>query len=689
MKVALTGEGTYPHQFGGVSVWCDQLVRGLPQHDFTVVPLVATGNEPVRWELPGNVTSVLPIPLWGRPPSVPWRARLARSRDDTSMLPELIDVLLSPPDQAQDRFTGLMHEMFSFAQTRNLRAVLASENAVRLLSDAWRQRWPDILPEIGTRWPAGLTGDDEGQADSQGKDEPGQADLKRVVPTLADAVTAMQLLEHALRPLSHPPVQADVVHVVTNGLGALPAFTAKWQYGLPMIVTEHGVYMREQYLHLRRPEFGWPVKDLYLRFLRRICTLGYHEAEVITPGNVYNRRWEAELGADESRVRTVYNGVDPAIFPVLSEEPEVPTISWAGRIDPFKDLFTLLRAFSLVVREMPQARLRIFGSAPQGGEAYLERCRAEAAELGISELATFEGRVPEIRDAYAAGHVVVLCSITEGFPYTLIEAMACGRPCVGTNVGGVSEAIGDDAGIVVPPRNPAAVAEACLRLLRDDGLRRTMGAAARARAIEHFTVDRAISAFDEMYARVGGGRADPGAGRAQAPDADDVPTAPQPTPQLAASRPEAKPPSRPTHWIALPPEEESTLIWPRPAAAAPPDTDEDATQVMRIPVVSEDATLVMRIPVASAAEPDPDRTVIMPRLAQGTPVASGDEPTLVLRLPSRVRTSAEPAEPAKPEQVETGEAAVNEAVAEDETASDEKAAEDATAAIPELTEAMR
>ena len=236
------------------------------------------------------------------------------------------------------------------------------------------------------------------------------------------------------------------MHAVTNGFGALPAFAAKWRYGLPMIVTEHGVYMREQYLHLRRPQFGWPVKDLYLRFLRRLCTLGYHEADVITPGNVYNKRWETELGADLSRVRTVYNGVDPAVFPVLSEEPDVPTISWAGRIDPVKDLETLLRAFSLVLNEIPGARLRMFGSPPPGGEAYLERCRAEAADLGLDRQATFEGRVPEIRDAYAAGHVVVLCSIAEGFPYTLIEAMACGRPCVATDVGGVSEAIGDVAG---------------------------------------------------------------------------------------------------------------------------------------------------------------------------------------------------------------------------------------------------
>ena len=104
-----------------------------------------------------------------------------------------------------------------------------------------------------------------------------------VGPPCSDAVIAMQLLEHALRPLSHPPVRADVMHAVTNGLGALPALAAKWRYGPPVIVTEHGVYMREHYLHLRHPQFGWPVKDLYLRFLRRLCTLGYQEAESSPP----------------------------------------------------------------------------------------------------------------------------------------------------------------------------------------------------------------------------------------------------------------------------------------------------------------------------------------------------------------------------------------------------------------------
>jgi polysaccharide biosynthesis protein PelF len=296
-----------------------------------------------------------------------------------------------------------------------------------------------------------------------------------------------------------------VVHAVTNGLGALPALAAKWQHQVPMVVSEHGVYMREQYLHLRRPPFGWPVKDLYLRFLAQVCALGYHEAELITPGNVYNKRWEERLGADGSRVRTVYNGVDPGAFPAVTDEPAVPTISWVGRIDPIKDLETLLHAFARVTREMPEARLRIFGAPPPGREPYLERCRALAADLGIDGSATFEGRIPEIRDAYAAGHVVVLCSISEGFPYSLVEAMTCGRPCVATDVGGVSEALTEESGIVVPPRDPAALAAACLKLLRDDDLRKSAGATARRRALEHFTVDQAVTAFDGIYTLMGVG----------------------------------------------------------------------------------------------------------------------------------------------------------------------------------------
>jgi glycosyltransferase involved in cell wall biosynthesis len=482
MKVAMMTEGTYPFGFGGVSVWCDQLIRGMPGYDFHLVAIVATEAEQVVWSLPDNASSMTKVLLWGPPP-----AGAATGRRDglpLRVLDQLNQVLLDPSAQAQPRFADVLHELFDYAQRGNLSASLASERAVRLLSEAWRDRWRD------TQQPA---------------------------PNLHDAVTAMQLLDHSLRPLSYPPAQADIGHAVTNGLGVLPALAAKWRYGTPMLVTEHGVYLREQYLQNRKGPYRWPVKAFHLGFMRRLCALGYSEAATITPGNVYNRRWEERLGAEPGHIRTVYNGVDPANFPPLVGEPEIPTISWVGRVDPIKDLETLLRAFAIVHREMPGTRLRLFGSPPKGREPYLHRCQALAAELGLGEAATFEGRVEDIRDAYEAGSMFVLSSVSEGFPYSIIEAMTCGRTCVATDVGGVTEAVGD-TGLVVPPRSPARMAQACLTLLRDDQLRRRLGAAARTRALEHFTVDGAISTFDEIYSFLGSGRPLPVAPRRDAKD---------------------------------------------------------------------------------------------------------------------------------------------------------------------------
>ena len=123
MDVALIGEGTYPHQFGGVSVWCDQLVRGMPDYDFLLVALVATGAEPVRWSLPDNVVSVDTLPLWGPTPAAPSpsaRGRRSSRPVECPPLGELIELLLAPPAESQDRFGNVIREIFEFAQRENL-----------------------------------------------------------------------------------------------------------------------------------------------------------------------------------------------------------------------------------------------------------------------------------------------------------------------------------------------------------------------------------------------------------------------------------------------------------------------------------------------------------------------------------------------------------------------------------------
>jgi glycosyltransferase involved in cell wall biosynthesis len=465
--VTLLTEGTYPHSHGGVSVWCDQLVHGMPDLRFDVLAVTGTGREAVVWDLPPHVMGVRSVPMWGpapegRPPRGRARRRLAQSYE------RFLSALLDP--RAEEGFAPSLYALAAAAADGTLSPFLRDDQAITVLTSVWNR------PGVPAR-------------------EAG--------PTLHDALTATGLLEHALRPLAAPLPEHGVAHAVSGGVAALPGLAALERHGVPLLLTEHGVYLRERYLGYRTAPYSWPVKAVVLGFFRLLAQETYRRAALITPGNRYNRLWEEEGGAAPGSIRTVYNGVDPAAFPPAGPEPATPTLSWAGRVDPIKDLETLIRAFARVRARRPDARLRLFGGTPRGGEGYRERCEALAAELGHADAVTFEGRVDDIKDAYAAGNVVMLSSISEGFPFTLIEAMSCGRATVSTDVGGVREAVGD-TGLVVPPRDPEAMAAAAQEHHDDAERRRAKGEAARLRVIEQFTLRRTVETFRSIYLELAG-----------------------------------------------------------------------------------------------------------------------------------------------------------------------------------------
>jgi len=492
VKIALVSEGTYPYSMGGVSVWCEQLIKGMPDYRWDVVALTVDGSEQSVFPAPTNLGKVHSIPLWGaRPPGRRLR-RGPRHRPGASFTESyevFLRALVTPlettlPTTPPPPLTGLktpfsgqgavsrsmfllaLRGMFEYAADGgDLSTALLSNHALTMMLDAWRDLRVD---EVG---PA---------------------------PTVADAVEAAWLVEHMLRPLSATPVEADIVHSSMNGLATLVGMTAKWKHGTPLVMSEHGIYLRERYIAHLHDDASHPVRVLALSFFRQLAGAAYLITDVLAPHSMYNRRWQLHNGADPERMWTMYNGVEPEEFPAATTEPEVPTISYMGRVDPLKDLHTLIRAFALVRAEIPEARLRIFGGTPAVNRIYHESCERLIEELGLTGIAVLEGRVGNAVDAYHAGSIVALTSISEGFPYTVVEAMACGRPTVCTNVGGVAEAVGD-TGFVVPPRDYAAVAEACVKLLRDDDLRKRLGALARARVLEHFTLRRSLEMYRNVY----------------------------------------------------------------------------------------------------------------------------------------------------------------------------------------------
>lgn len=468
--VALLTEGTYPLYGGGVSVWCDQLVSGLAHVKFDVAALSGFGT-PVTCALPPNVREVRVVPLWE--PLTARRPAPARRATFQEIYARLIGALLSDTPAANLAFTGALHDLSVFAVRGDLNAALADRDNPRVLLDAWRacktaapgdQRVGAVLP----------------------------------APSVTDALDAAMWLAHLLRPLAHALPGCDLSHAVSNGLAVLPALATQSVYGTPFILTEHGMYLRERYLSPPSEYLSAGTRAFLLRFYMHLTRTAYQQAALVSPASNFNTRWQLHFGADPAKLRPVYNGVDPELFLGGDTEPGVPTVAWVGRIDPIKDLDTLIRSHALLQHHLPEAQLRMFGPVPQGNEAYKRACLQLIHDLGLDSAAHFEGRVPSVAQAYQSGHVVALSSISEGFPYSVIEAMAAGRPMVATDVGGVREAVGD-TGLVVPPRDPHAFAEACQELLRDDGLRRRLSQRARDRVRTLFTLQRCLDAYRTMY----------------------------------------------------------------------------------------------------------------------------------------------------------------------------------------------
>lgn len=533
VRIGLLTDGGYPYATGESGLWCDRLVRGFAQHEFDLYALSRSAEQEARGRvpLPAQVGRVRTAPLWTADENVLGtrtpRGLLARLVTGANTRPygrrerrrftthfTALAASVCAPDAANGedeeggagtggpggagrtaaadaRFTDALYGLAELAREHGgLTAALRSETAVRVLEAACRA--------------------------------PGAGRTVRAA-TVPDLLAFARELDRALRPLSLDWYDeeglgaVDLCHATSGGAAALPGLLAKRFFGVPLLVTEHGVQLRAHYLATTGTPLNAPVRALLAAFHGRLATEVYRQAAIVTPGDTRARRWQERCGAEPAKLRTVHPGMESERFAALGESGDSgpdDTLVWVGRIEPGKDLVALLHAFAAVRKAEPGTRLRIVGAPARGPEdtGYLAHCRALAAQLFPDEAVdahavgdnpvSFEdlggAEVPDLPDAYAAGGVVVLSSLVEGFPAGLVEAMFCGRATVSTDVGAVVEVIGG-TGLVVPPRNPRALADACLALLRDPERRVRLGAAARARALELFTVEQNLAAFRGIY----------------------------------------------------------------------------------------------------------------------------------------------------------------------------------------------
>ncbi|MDA0161520.1 GT4 family glycosyltransferase PelF [Solirubrobacter ginsenosidimutans] len=462
-RILLCTEGTYPYVMGGVSSWCDLIVGGLDEFDWQVLPIVAPGKREALYALPPQAREVGRIEVWSE--NIPRRTGLRRSTAAAAELPAtLVRHLIGwegDPAEVLDAWIACRRHPAdvrrAFRSRRGWTAYLAA------LAGVLAER----IPEAGT--PPALD--------------------------LVEAAQLYQTLYWVARTAAVPTPETDLLHVTAAGWSAIPAVVHKALHGTPIMLTEHGVYLREAYLAQVRSGDSPGARFVATRLARGLTRSAYAGADVVCPVTDANAYWEMGLGIDAERIVVLYNGLRQPGEPTLP--PRTKTVVSVGRIDPLKDVHTLLRVAADTLRLVPDAQFLHYGSVSPGEEAYGRSCHALHRRLGLGERFRFMGRTTDPNAAVRAADVVLMTSISEGLPMSILEAMSEARPVVSTGVGGVPDVV-TGCGVVTPPGDDHGLAMAAVMLLRNPDLAWSLGQRGHARLGRIFNEAACVDGYRDL-----------------------------------------------------------------------------------------------------------------------------------------------------------------------------------------------
>ena len=482
--VCMIVEGGYPYLLGGVSSWLDSHIRAAPELTFHVIALSISAQPRVRkFTPPGNLVGITDVLLdvspQGASPNFWTRASVAP-------LVRLIGRVLT--DGSTDDFAALMHELKRTGLGRE--ALLNSREAWLAMQAVYTAKFPGA--------------------------------------SLVDFFWTWRFLAQSVLSIASAPIpEAKVYHAVATGYAGLLGARASLASGRPLVVTEHGIYTNERRIELsvadwlyQSPASGFDIKgrspelrDLWLGGFESFSKIAYDAAHVITTQFRLNQLFQLKDGAAEAKLRIIPNGIDVAGFEEFVPPPASrrPTILLIGRIVPIKDIRTFILAAGLLRREVPDVDAIIIGPDDEDPK-YANDCRALVTQLELQDTVRFLGRVKDVKDYFGQADVLVLTSISEAQPISVLEAAAAGLPAVTTDVGscrevllgGPNDPIAGTGGMIVPACDPQATANALAHMLLNEEERLRMGRVMRERVRTVYSKDRVIQMYKELYREVSG-----------------------------------------------------------------------------------------------------------------------------------------------------------------------------------------
>ncbi len=286
--------------------------------------------------------------------------------------------------------------------------------------------------------------------------------------------------------------RADAVHAEYGPTGVF-VMRACRRLGLPLFITFHG--------------YDLSRRDVLERFGPEYPELFREAAGIFAVSRVMRERL-VEMGAPAERTHHVPAGADCGLFDGAAPASAPPLVVAAGRFVDKKAPHLTLEAFARVLRECPEARLRMIGEGP-----LLKRCRALAERLSVAHAVTFTGSLPhrkvaeEMRRArlFAQHSVRAASGDCEGTPVSIMEASASGLPVVSTRHAGIPEVVVEgETGLLVDEGDVEGMSGEMLRLLRDPAYAAALGEAGRRHIRKHLSSTQSIKRQWEIIERACG-----------------------------------------------------------------------------------------------------------------------------------------------------------------------------------------
>ena len=283
----------------------------------------------------------------------------------------------------------------------------------------------------------------------------------------------------------------DLIHAHLLFLDAAAAGLLRSGLGKPVVAKAAGAGATGDAARLRRVRFG-------SRLLRGVARAD----RIVAPSRDVEEELVA-LGISRTQLIRIPNGVETERFRPTEDREAARQhlgltgrlVSFTGRLDPHKGVDVLLDAWQRVASAVADATLLVVGKGPQE-----EALRRQAARLDLSGRVIFVGERPDVLPYLHASELFVFPSRFEGLPNALLEAMACGLPCVASRIGAHAELITDGAdGVLVDPRDPNRLAEAMLRVLRNTDEAARLGRAARHTIERGYAMPAVAGRYEALY----------------------------------------------------------------------------------------------------------------------------------------------------------------------------------------------